>query len=98
MPWRELTTAELSTLKKPIIVDVRSPVEHAAECVPDSINIPLLSDQERAIVGTIYKQDGEMVARRHALTLIAPKIPSIINEILLLQKQHGEQIVIYCWR
>jgi tRNA 2-selenouridine synthase len=98
MAWRELTTEELNTFKSPVIVDVRSPLEHAAECVPGSINIPLLSDAERAVVGTIYKADGEMVARRHALTLIAPKVPEIIDQVLSLQKQHGQQIVIYCWR
>jgi tRNA 2-selenouridine synthase len=98
MAWRELNTEELTTLKQPLFVDVRSPSEHAAERVPDSINIPLLSDQERVAVGIIYKQEGEMVARRYALTLIAPKVTSIINDFLLLQKQHGGQIVIYCWR
>jgi len=98
MPWRELSTEELNTFKRPVIIDVRSPSEHTAECVPGSINIPLLSDEERAVVGTIYKQDGEMVARRHALTLIAPKVPAIIDQVLSLQKQHGQQIVIYCWR
>src|SRR5277367_2295665 len=98
MAWRELSTEELKILKSPVLVDVRSPSEHADECVPGSINIPLLSDEERAVVGTIYKEDGEMVARRHALTLIAPKVPAIIDQVLLLEKQHGQQIVIYCWR
>jgi tRNA 2-selenouridine synthase len=96
--WRELAVEQLKAFERALIVDVRSPSEHMAERVPGSINIPLLSDEERAVVGIIYKEQGELVARRHALSLIAPKVSPIIEQILSLQKQHGQQIVIYCWR
>ncbi len=98
MGWRELTVEQLISLKNPLLIDVRSPCEHEAERLPDSINIPLLTDQERAVVGTIYKDEGEVVARRHALKLIAPKIPSMIDEILALRTLHGQATVVYCWR
>jgi tRNA 2-selenouridine synthase len=98
MPWRELSVEQLNIHKEPLLIDVRSPIEHEAECLPDSINVPLLSNDERAEVGTVYKQQGEMVARRYALKFIAPKVPSIINQIAALHEKHGQQIVIYCWR
>ncbi len=98
MGWRELTVEQLMTLKTPLLIDVRSPCEHAKERLPNSINIPLLSDRERAVVGTIYKEDGEVVARRHALKLIAPKIPSMIDEIFALQTSRTQPTVVYCWR
>lgn len=98
MGWRELSVEQLLRLKNPLLIDVRSPCEHAAERLPDSINIPLLSDEERAVIGTIYKQDGEVVARRHALKLIAPKIPSMIDDIVALRTLHSQATVVYCWR
>lgn len=98
MGWRELTVEQLVTLKDPLVVDVRSPCEHEAERLPNSINVPLLSNQERELIGTIYKVDGEMIARRHALKLIAPKIPAIIDEIVALRTSHSRAMVVYCWR
>ncbi|MDZ4838222.1 MAG: tRNA 2-selenouridine(34) synthase MnmH [Candidatus Melainabacteria bacterium] len=98
MGWRELTVEQLLGLKNPLVIDVRSPCEHAAERLPDSINVPLLSDEERAVVGIIYKEVGEVVARRHALKLIAPKIPTLIDDIVALRTLHSQATVLYCWR
>lgn len=97
MTWREISADQVDGLRNPLIIDVRSPSEHEAERILESVNIPLLSDHERAIVGTIYKQEGEMVARRHAVKLISPKIPTIIEQIVSL-KRHGQQLIVYCWR
>ncbi|WP_297207182.1 tRNA 2-selenouridine(34) synthase MnmH [uncultured Pluralibacter sp.] len=40
------------------IIDVRAPVEFAQGAVPAAINLPLMNDDERAAVGTCYKQKG----------------------------------------
>jgi len=97
MTWRELSADRLFELKDPLIVDVRSPCEHKAEYIPTSVNIALLEDDERALIGTIYAVEGEMVARRRALKIISPKIPDIVDRILELKKS-GQHIVIHCWR
>lgn len=97
MTWREISAEELNKLKDRVIVDVRSPCEHEKENIPDSHNVPLLSDEERAVVGTIYKKKGEATARKEALKLIAPKIPPLIDEILS-HADHGKSIVVHCWR
>jgi tRNA 2-selenouridine synthase len=97
MTWREITPENLNALKNTLVIDVRSPGEHEAERIPNSVNVPLLSDVERAEVGTIYKEQGEMVARRHALKMISPKIPLFIERVDEL-RQHGNAVVIYCWR
>lgn len=97
MTWREITAHNLNNLKNACVIDVRSPYEHAVERIPDSINVPLLDDRQRVEVGTIYKERGEIAARRHALTIISPKIPLLIDEIVAL-RSHGQTIVVYCWR
>lgn len=97
MTWRELSPEQLIDLKNAVVIDVRSPCEHVAESIPGAINIPLLDDAERAEVGTLYKQEGEIVARRSALRIISPKIPRIVDEIIAAHK-HGETIVVHCWR
>ena len=40
------------------IVDVRSPSEFHDDHIPGAINLPVLSDEERSLVGTLYKQDS----------------------------------------
>lgn len=97
MTWRELSPDRLFELRNPLVLDVRSPCEHKAEYIPNSVNIPLLEDDERALVGTIYAVEGEMVARRKALKIISPKIPDIVDRILELKKT-GQHIVVHCWR
>ena len=41
------------------LIDVRSPGEYAIGHIPGAVNIPLFSDEERAKVGTLYKQSGK---------------------------------------
>ena len=51
-----ITIKEALALNNPIFVDVRSPKEFQQDHILNAINIPVLSDEERHIVGTIYKQ------------------------------------------
>ena len=46
------------------IIDVRSPAEFADDHIPGAINLPVLDDQQRAKIGTIYKQINPFTAKR----------------------------------
>lgn len=87
MTWRELSPEQLRDLKNAIVVDVRSPCEFEVESIPGAINVPLLDDAQRAEVGTVYKVEGEVPARRLALRMISPKIPQIVDAILSMRTQ-----------
>jgi len=97
MTWREISPEQLNRLRDPLIIDVRSPCEHISEYIPGSVNVPLLSNDERAEVGTIYKNEGQVIARRHALRLISPKIPDLIDQMLEIRRS-GQPMVVHCWR
>lgn len=96
MTWREITVDELTRLKRVTLIDVRSPGEFLAESIPGAINVPLLSDQERVIIGTIYATEGESVARVKALKMVSPKIPELLDQIIA-QRSKGA-LVVHCWR
>jgi tRNA 2-selenouridine synthase len=64
-----------------VFIDVRSPVECAAASIPGAINIPLFDDQEHHRLGLIYRQEGEARARRVALSIVAPKLPGLVDQI-----------------
>ncbi|PWU02433.1 MAG: tRNA 2-selenouridine(34) synthase MnmH [Candidatus Melainabacteria bacterium] len=97
MTWREISSELLEKLTDPLLVDVRSPCEHANERIPGSVNLPLLSDEERAVIGTIYAEEGELVARREALRFITPKISPIVDTIVRIRKER-QPTVVHCWR
>ena len=94
-----IPTIEISTAlarDQLIFVDVRSPGEYAAGRLPDSVNIPLFNDAERAAVGTIYKTRGKEIAKSYGLSLFSQKLPSFIEQFKLLPR--GVQVIVYCWR
>lgn len=79
------------------IIDVRSPAEFADDHIPGSLNIPLLNDGERAIVGTVYKQLGPRTARLKGLELVSHRFPEMVSRIIDAARD-GRPLVISCWR
>lgn len=97
MTWREISAEDVASLSRVCLIDVRSPCEYLAENIPGSHNVPLFTDAERAEIGTIYAQEGEMVARRKALKIISPKISDLVEQIAALRRS-GAPLVVHCWR
>jgi|GEM_PF-5469318 len=56
MPLTLSALSDLATLDIDEIIDVRSPAEYAEDHIPGAISLPVLSNEERARVGTIYTQ------------------------------------------
>ena len=83
--------------KKLVFVDVRSPKEYTEAHIPDAINIPVFSDKEREIIGTLYKKEGKKQAIREALKIVGPKVYEIYTEMEKYVERDTE-IVVYCAR
>ncbi|MGB4812416.1 MAG: tRNA 2-selenouridine(34) synthase MnmH [Methylophilaceae bacterium] len=79
------------------ILDVRSPAEYADDHLPGAINLPVLSDEERAFVGALYTQVSSFEAKKHGAAMIARNIARHLNETLI-DKPKTWQPLIYCWR
>ena len=52
-----------------VVIDARSEDEHALDCLPHAINWPTLNNQERILVGTLYKQQGAFEAKKIGASL-----------------------------
>jgi tRNA 2-selenouridine synthase len=74
---------------------VRTPAEYTQGHLPGAINLPLFSNDERAVIGTIYKQQGRDKAVRAGLEFAGPKLPELVN---LVDKEGSKQVLMYCWR
>jgi len=79
------------------MIDVRSPAEFAEDHVPGAINLPVLSDQERAKVGTIYVQESRFLARKIGAALVFRNAAAHV-ETSLMDKTGGWRPLVYCWR
>ncbi len=79
------------------MADVRSPGEFAKGHIPGAVNIPLFSDDERAQVGTCYKQQGQQQAIDLGLELVGPKMAGFVKAARLLA-ENKEGLLVHCWR
>jgi tRNA 2-selenouridine synthase len=79
------------------VIDARSPAEFALDHIPGAINCPVLGDDERRIVGTLYKQVGAFEARRVGGAMVAANLAQHLRERFHDKPPHWKPIV-YCWR
>lgn len=94
---RLTSVAEAAALDFDTIIDVRSPAEYALDHLPGAINLPALSNDERARVGTIYKQVSPFDARKIGAALVAKNVAAHL-EGPLAAKTGGWRPLVYCWR
>ncbi|MFB2351465.1 rhodanese-like domain-containing protein, partial [Priestia megaterium] len=78
------------------VIDVRSPAEFALDHVPGAENLPVLDDQQRAEVGTIYVQESRFLARRIGAAHVARNIARHL-ENALADRPASFRPLIYCW-
>jgi tRNA 2-selenouridine synthase len=91
-------TANLSQLDDfDEIIDVRTPSEFAEDHIPGAINCPVLSDEERITVGTLYKQVSPFEARKVGAALIAKNIAHHLQTRFHAHPKSWRPLI-YCWR
>lgn len=80
-----------------VIIDARSPSEFAIDHIPGALNCPVLDDEERRIVGTLYKQQGAFEARRVGGAMVAANLARHMQTRFADKPQSWKPLV-YCWR
>ncbi|MBP1932948.1 tRNA 2-selenouridine(34) synthase MnmH [Ammoniphilus resinae] len=94
---KEIEIEKAMDLENKIFIDVRSPSEYKENHIPGAINVPIFSDEERAVVGTTYKVEGQNSAKWQAMNVVSSKIPELMKTIRQ-EIEAGKQPIIYCWR
>ena len=79
------------------IIDVRSPAEFADDHIPGALSAPVLDNQERALIGTIYAQESPFKATRLGAALVARHIADYL-ETVFADKPRSWRPLVYCWR
>ncbi|OIQ99161.1 tRNA 2-selenouridine synthase [mine drainage metagenome] len=88
------TVAQLGEFDE--LIDARSPAEYADDHIPGAISCPVLDDEQRARVGTLY-QGSPFEARKIGAIWVARNVADHI-ERLFLAKPRDWRPLVYCWR
>ena len=80
-----------------MFIDVRSPSEYKSETIPGAINIPIFNDEERSLIGTVYKQESVEKAKKIGVDLVSKKLPNIYGKVVELNKKY-DNLVFFCAR
>jgi tRNA 2-selenouridine synthase len=78
------------------MLDVRSPGEYEHGHIPGAVSFPLFTNEERAAVGTCYKQQGRDPAVELGLALVGPKLAQFVEKAKELAADRTLRI--HCWR
>lgn len=78
------------------ILDVRTPAEFEHGHIPGAINLPLFDNEERKIIGTLYKQEGKQPAVLKGLELVGPKLHRFISDASRIT--NSGTFLFHCWR
>lgn len=78
------------------ILDVRAPVEYAHGHIPGAVSLPLFTDEERARIGTAYKQVSQDKAIHIGLDFFGPKMSQMVKRAQKIAPQ--KQVRMHCWR
>ncbi len=95
LPKGVATVAQLAEFDT--VIDARAPAEYAEDHLPRAISLPVLNDEERARVGTLYKQVSVFEAKKLGAALVAKNIARHI-EAHMLDKPKSWRPLVYCWR
>ena len=79
------------------LIDARSPAEFALDHIPGAINCPVLNNEERAQIGTIYKQVSPFEAKRLGAAMVSANLARHLRETFADKPANWKPLV-YCWR
>ena len=79
------------------IIDVRSPAEFALDHIPGAINLPVLNNEERIEIGTLYKQVSPFAAKKLGAAYVSRNIAHHLENSLIDFPREWRPLI-YCWR
>lgn len=95
---RTITVEEMMTISESCrLIDLRSPKEYNQGTIYHAMSLPILDDTERAIVGTVYKQESKEKAKITGIKHVSEKLDKLVAAISA-EARHGKKLVLFCSR
>jgi tRNA 2-selenouridine synthase len=92
----------LDLAKSNPVFDVRSPQEYAYAHIPGALSLPIFNDEQRAEIGTTYKQISRQDAIKIGLKYFGPQLNAYVNQVEETLKKYAgnnnQKVLVHCWR
>ncbi len=94
---QSVSTVEFYALSaKHPVIDVRTPAEFEHGHIPGAVNIPLFTNEERAVIGTLYKEHGKKPAMLKGMEVVGPRFAEYIRKAEEISADGT--LLVHCWR
>ncbi len=93
----DIEVRELFELEDKVLVDIRSPSEYEEFHIPGAVNVPLFEDEEKRLIGLLYRREGVEKAKELGYQIANSKLSELIQSFRRLKERH-RHVVVYCWR
>ncbi len=79
-----------------VMLDVRTPAEFDRGHIPGAVNLPLFTNEERVVIGTLYVQTGHQAAVDEGIRRVSPRLWDYVSEARRIAA--GKPVCVHCWR
>lgn len=79
-----------------VTIDARSPLEFEKAHIPGAVNLPLLDNDDRHDIGTVYKREGRQAAVIRGFERVGPRFHELARKGLEIVGNRS--VLVYCWR
>ncbi len=93
----DISPEKIYQLEDKVLVDIRSPSEYQEFHIPGAINLPLFEDEEKRLIGLIYRRDGVDRAKHLGYEIAESKLEGLLKRFKDLKERY-RHVVVYCWR
>lgn len=93
----DISPEKIYQLEDKVLVDIRSPSEYQEFHIPGAINLPLFEDEEKRLIGLIYRSDGVDRAKHVGYEIAESKLEGLLKSFRDLKEKH-RYVIVYCWR
>jgi len=97
MGYRDIEPEEIYSLENKVLVDIRSPQEFKEFHIPGAVNVPLFENEEKRLIGYIYRNQGVERAKEVGEEIARRKIEEFYERFRELKEKYGN-VIVYCWR
>jgi len=80
------------------LIDVRAPVEFVKGAFPQAVNLPLMNDEDRHLIGIKYKEEGNAEAVKLGHTLVSGEVKEVRVTAWLDFISANPLAMLYCFR
>lgn len=98
--YPEITAEQLQEWERTqniLYIDVRSEAEYRSSTIPGAVNVPILNNREREIIGTLYVQKDVELAKMEGIRFVSKKLPQLYQEITAHTRNY-DHVVLFCER